>query len=103
MFRRLPAALIVAACTLAGCFTPSVGAHITLEGKIRVKGNAMFPMIVLQQDDGPAWELTGMTVAAAREQFNQLATVHGTVTRAPGKDTWMPGLRVDSVESRPEP
>ncbi|CAG9169373.1 hypothetical protein LMG23992_01462 [Cupriavidus laharis] len=87
----------------SACSAPSVGARITLEGKIRVKGNAMFPVIVLQQDDGVAWELSGMTTTAAREQFNRVATVHGIVVRARAKDTWMPGLRVESVESRPAP
>ncbi len=102
MSRLLTAAVIVAACAAPACSAPSVGAQLTLEGRIRVKGNAMFPVIVLQQEEGEAWELSGMTVAAAREQFNQVATVRGTVLRAPGKNTWMPELRVDSLASRPE-
>ncbi len=94
----------VALVSVAGCAAaPSPGARVALTGGLHVKGNEPFPIVVLETDDHADWELVGIPVSQARDLTAQRVTVHGTVLRAPGANTWLPALRVDDQRLSPVP
>mgnify|MGYP003344191760 CR=1 FL=1 len=80
--------------TTAAWAAPVAGAQIELKGHVVVKGGAPFPIVMLQQLNGFTWELEGISAEEALARVGQLTEVRGIVVRAPGRDTWMPSIRL---------
>ncbi|WP_149137750.1 hypothetical protein [Cupriavidus campinensis] len=91
------AVAVLAGCATAAPAAPAVGALVSLTGEIHIKGNDPFPVVLLQADNQVTWEVSGISMADARQLSGQWVTARGTVQRSPGAGTWMPALRVEGL------
>ena len=87
-----------AIAVLAGCAAAAPAARVvSVTGEIHIRGNDPFPVVLLQADNQVTWEVSGISLADARQLAGQRVTARGTVLRAPVPGTWMPALRVEGL------
>lgn len=100
-----PKCLLIAVSALAlagaGCSaTPTIGASLTLEGTLVLKGNEPHVTPVLVRSATEQWELQQVAREKAATLQNTRVEAAGVVTRAPGQGSQLPALAVTSLRAK---